>query len=307
MADFTVDGLITSARDFATLSATAESGETTRLLRMLNREQTNYLTALLQGVKGGRQQDTQDYTTNGSTTRFAIPARAIAAGLKMLEGVDAAGNRWMEYLFPDERYANGYPANGTFYFEGNELVFYVAPPTGTLRVSYARRLSALVLTASARAITAINTGTRTVTIAAAPSTFTGRTTMDLVKGTPHFDTYGMDLACTAIGSGGVSVIFTNALPTGLAVGDYVSVPDESPVCQAPLELHGVLALRLAYVWCKAKKDAAAARELEGLLAEAKRDALKLLEPRLEEDALLVNPNAPGWYSRRGYGGSGVAP
>jgi len=47
------------------------------------------------------------------------------------------------------RFGRFVTSNGDFYIEGNELVFYAAPPAGTLRVTYSRRMSTLVLIASA--------------------------------------------------------------------------------------------------------------------------------------------------------------
>lgn len=300
----TADELIVAVREFANLASAAEDGEDAQILRRLNIEQGLYLTTLLEKAKGQHQQSTLSITVTAAT-RYPIPTRAIAAGIKMVEGVDAAGVSWMLYEYADEkaaRFGRFTDRNGHFYVEGNELVFYAAPPAGTLKVTYSRRMSTLVAVASARAITAINTGTKTVTIAAAPASFTGLTSMDLVKGTEHFDIHGMDLACTAIGASGTSVIFSATLPTNLAVGDYVCIPKETPVCQAPVELHSVLALRAAYVWSRAKNDPIA-NVLEGDLKDAAAMAATLIEPRMEQEGPIVNPYAPGFARWRGVRGS----
>lgn len=304
---YTTDELLDELRDDAQLSESAEDSQDTQLVRLLNREQRLFLTALIQRSKGKFKQATLDLTANGSTTRFNVPARAIAAGITMIEVVNSGG-RGILYTLTDEEFASGSPKSGTFYIEGNQLVFHRAPPSSTLRVTYQRRLSKLVLAAEARAITAINTSTKTVTIAAAPSSFTGLTAMDLVKATPHFDVHGIDLACTAISSSGTSVVFSSTLPTNLAVGDYVCIPGESPVVQAPLELHRLLSLRAAYMWCRSKNDSLA-NGLKAELADAMRDAAQLLEPRHEQDPVLSNPNAPGWSATQGRvaGNSGVLP
>jgi hypothetical protein len=297
MAGLTADSILTAVRDFAGAGSAEEDGAAARLLRLVNREQELRLTALLAKTKGSHRKATLDYTVTTATT-YAIPTRAIAAGITQVEAVDASGNVWMLYEFPDDQRSKGWPRNGHFYFQGNNLVFYAVPPAGTLRVTYNRRLSELVLAASARAITAINTGTKTVTIAAAPTTFTGLTAMDLVQTLPHFDILGMDSACTAIGAAGTSVIFSATLPATLAVGDYVCIPGQTVYCQAPLEMHQVLAQMAVVKWLEGKGDPRLG-EARGTLKELAAEALTLLEPRSEQgDDILLNPHAPGWASRR---------
>lgn len=290
----TANELITAARDYANLSASAEDAQDAQILRALNREQTLFLTTILEKSKGQHRQATLDITTSASTLRYSIPTRAVAAGIKMLSGVDTSGNVWMLYDYSDETNARfGLSRNGDFYIEGNELVFYQSPPAGTLRVTYSRRLSELVLTTSAAVITGISSGT--ITIAATPTTGTGfatsSTSYDFIKVNPHFDILAMDKAATRSST---TLTFTASdVPSTLAVGDYVALAKQTPVCQAPLELHPLLALRTAYVWSRAKNDPIAS-VLEGDLKEATALAATLLEPRMEQEAPLVNRFAPGW-------------
>lgn len=300
---YEVDNLITATRDYANLSPNAESTQSAALLRALNREQRLFITSLLEKCKQQHKQATLDVSTNGSTTRFNIPTRAIAAGIKMVEGIGSTGIRWMLHELPDDEYARGWPRNGDFYFEGNQIVFYSAPQTGTLRFTYPRRLSELVLLASIAPITAISGGTITAT---SPAGYpTASTAYDFVKSTPHFDILAMDKNATRSGN---TFTFTAAdVPSGLAVGDHVCLASQSTVCQAPLELHDVLALRVAIMNSAGKNDAQVDR-LKGFLREAMDNAAHLLNPRSTTEAVLVNPNSPGWGSfRGGYGGSGVAP
>jgi hypothetical protein len=292
----TADELITAVRDFANLSASAEDAQSAQILRRLNLEQTLFLTTILEKAKGQHRQTTLDITTSASTLRYFLPSRAIAAGIKMLAGVDSAGNQWMLYDYSDEtnaRFGRWWAQNGHFYIEGNELVFYQSPPAGTLRVTYSRRLSELVLTTSAAVITSISGGT--IGIAAAPTTGTGFTAggayYDFVKVNPHFDILAMDKSATR--SSTTMTFSASDIPSSLAVGDYVALAKQTPVCQAPLELHPLLALRTAYAWSRAKNDPIA-NVLEGDLKEATAHAATLLEPRIEQEGPLVNRWAPGW-------------
>lgn len=299
---YTVDSLVTKMRKAGKLPPHDQSGVATALLEKLNDEQRLYLTTLLAKTRENFRQAVYDITTTAGTKRYAIPPRAVAAGLVAVAKI-ADDTRTPLTFFQDSRVDSLHnPTAGDCYLEGNELVLYADPGSTTIRVTYNRRLSELVLLAEARAITAINTGTKTITIAAAPSTFTSRTTMDLVKGTPHFDTYGIDLACSSIGSSATSVVFTNTLPTSLAIGDYVALPGETPVCNAPWELHDVLVHKAAHAWLAERGDARAAGVaalLWGVKGDGssgmEHDALNLLTPRVETNSKpLINFNAPGW-------------
>ena len=294
--------LITPIRDYANLSPNVEASQSTALLRALNREQRLFLAALLEKCKQNHKQATLDVSSDGSTTRFNIPVRAIAAGIKMVEGIGSTGIRWMLHELPDDEYARGFPRNGDFYFEGNQIVFYRAPQTGTLRFTYPRRLSELVLLASVAVITAKSGGTITAT---SPAGYpTAATSYDFVKATPHFDLLAMDKSATRSGN---TFTFTAAdVPSGLAVGDHVCLAGQTTVCQAPLELHDVLALRVAVAYSAGKNDAVADR-LAGLLKEAHANAAALLNPRATEEAVLINPNSPGWQRGKRYRTSGTPP
>lgn len=294
--DYTVDGLLVAVRDYVGISPNSEDGTDARILRLLNREQSLYLQTLLQRAKGQHRQSTLPYTVVPTTLRYSIPTRAIAAGIKMVEGVDASGKSWMLYNFPDEdnaRYGPFFSAqSGQFYIEGNDIVFYSAPPAGTLKVTYSRRMSALVQLASAGIITAINTGSGVVAISPTPSGFgTVAAPYDFVRAAPHFDIQAMDKSATRSGA---NMTFASAdLPSGLVVGDYVCLAGQTPVSQAPAELHPVLAQRVAFKWLEAKGDQRAQVAFDSLKQMAG-DAMSLIEPRLEEEGPLVNRYAPGW-------------
>lgn len=293
----TADAILTAIRDFSGAASSQEDAADTRLLRLINREQELRLTAILAKTKGKHRQATLNYTVSSSTT-YAIPSRAIAAGIRQVEAVDAANNVWMLYEFPDDQRSRGWPRNGHWYFEGNNLIFYAVPPAGTLRITYNRRLSQLVQLADVGVITSINTGTGVVAISPVPTGFgTTAANYDFVKATPHFDILAMDKSATR--SSGNMTFSASDLPSGLAVGDHVCLAGQSAYCQAPLELHSVLAQLAVVKWLKSKGDPRLAEETADLRDMVK-EALELLEPRGEsgDDDVLFNPYAPGWVTRR---------
>lgn len=273
--------LVEAIRDLGMLPMADDDDNTAaRLIRHANREQQLFLTRLMLSVREEYQTATVDITLTGET-RYRIPSRAVASSIRRLVTVDADGQET--------------PVQSNLYkLEGNEIVFHSAPAASALRVVYPRRLNEMVIAAEAGEITAINTTTRAITLSSVPTDFSSTQTYDLIQGTPHFDLLAYDQAATLAGS---VLTFAEALPEDLAIGDYVALKGQTPVCMAPLELHVVLAYRVNAVILQAKGDPKTAGAVE-MLAAARDDAMSLLEPRKKDEPTIIqNPYAPGW--RRG--------
>jgi hypothetical protein len=191
---------------------------------------------------------------------------------------------------------------GDYWFEANHLVLVRAPTTGqTLRITYFRRLGELVPEEQAGLVASFDTGAQTVTLDAVPDDFgTAAADYDFIQGTPHFDTIAAEQSATRSGS---VLTFAEELPDELAVGDYIALPGQAPLCQAPRELHDVLTLRTAFALLDAVGDPKAAAT-ERRLDRAEKDALQLLAPRVDgSPKVLINRNGPGWgrfFGKRRY-------
>lgn len=284
---------------------TFDEGADARLLSLLNRAQLSYLQGVLESADSSFRYAKTTIAVVGGQLEYEIPARAIASGVEMVEAVDASGNTWLmtelrprSWAWPGIWVAPG----RQFYLEGNRIVFYAQPPAGSIRLRYPLRLSELVLptdTANVRTISTIDTATKTLTLS---GNFTNASGIcDLVQANPQFDLLAMDSSFT--GSGTSTLVFTGALPTGLAVGDYVCTPKKSPVCLAPLEMHQLLAMHVAWETLTAKGDPKA-QALMALRDDEKKRVLLLLAPRPAKTRAIVNRNGPGWNKWSGYGWRG---
>jgi hypothetical protein len=302
---YLADDLITAVRDSGMLPANESSANSAKLLLMMNREQRGYLTKLLLSVREQYLLDTLSIPIVAGVTAYALPRRAVVSGVKQVESIDSAGNPVLLTPWPDERQDERmlYGGPGKYYLAGNTLqLLQFAPGTiATLKVTYYRRLSDLVLQTSAGAVSAINTGAQTVTVSSVPAGWVaGATLYDFTQSLPQYDVLGSDRSATLAGS---TLTFSVALPsspTALAVGDFVTLAQQSCVCQAPLELHDVLVMRTCYAWLRAKGDPKAAVALEAL-KEMEEAAISLLAPRIEApNKALVNFNSPGWTRFRGW-------
>ncbi len=140
------------------------------------------------------------------------------------------------------------------YFKRNRV--FVLPSDGagfdTLRMSIVMRPNRIVTQDDAAQITQINTGTKTLTFASCPSTWTTASLIDLIQQNPHFDWLAIDQVITAITT--TTMTFSSSLPDDLAVGDWVSLAGESTVIQCPVELQPLLAQEVANVCMKAQGD-----------------------------------------------------
>lgn len=302
---YLADDLITAVRDTGMLPANEASANSTKLLAMMNREQRTYLTKLLLSVREQYLLSTLSIPIVNGQLVYALPRRAVVAGVKQVESIDAAGNPVLLTPWPDERQDERmlYGGPGKYYLAGNVLtLMQFAPGTiSTLKVTYYRRLADLVLQTSAGVVSAINTGAKQVTVTSVPSSWgTTAALYDFTQSLPQYDVLDFDKSATRASS---VLTFTDALPsvpTALAVGDFVTLAQTSCVCQAPLELHDVLVMRTAYAWLRAKGDAKAATVLEDC-KELEEIAINLLQPRIEAPHKpIVNFNAPGWTRFRGW-------
>lgn len=127
----------------------------------------------------------------------------------------------------------------SFYIMGNNLCVYPTPSTqeGTLRLYYHIRPSKLIEVASAAQITGIDTGTNTLTFNSLPTTFLDTETYDLIENTGGYEILSLDLAASSVTS---TTVTLSSLPTGLAVGDWLSLSGESPIPYLPQEGHSLL-------------------------------------------------------------------
>lgn len=287
--------LLQDLKDAGTIPP-SDSNSTTRLLGFINREQRTYLMKLLLEVREEYRVATEDVDIEDGTLRYPIPTRATGANFKMLALVTDSRTRILHPIkLEDQERAGLVGAGGDFYFENNEVVL-TTQLTGTLRFHFYKRLNRIVEAEDTGAITAINTGTRQVTIGATPDGWvTTSTAYDFIQGTPHFDTLAGDRYATRASN---VLTFAVALPDRLAVGDYVALAGETPICQAPVELHDVLIERALVKYFSAKKDAEAVKLARENLKEMREDALAILAPRATATLPVIrNLDGPGW--RRG--------
>lgn len=181
-----------------------------------------------------------DYSITANQAEYAIPTRALNGVVREVKVVRTADSSVLDLDRIDlEDVATTQTGDPwAFYTSGNNLVLYPTPQTtvDTLRVWYFIRPSKLVETSAVAAITAINTGTNTITVTI-PTGWSTSNTFDLIRGRAHFDVLSKDLTASAVGAGAITL---SSLPSGLVVGDYVALAEETCFPLLPVEGHVAL-------------------------------------------------------------------
>lgn len=218
-------------------------------------------------------------TQNGS---YRIPSRAIGAKIRDLQVIDASGNiQAVSRLFEEDKPAQ--PSG--YYMLRNSVQLSSDYTSGTLRMYYFARPNELVAVSAVGVIQSI--GSTSVVLTAAPTTFVTNAVTDFIQAANPYDLLAYDQSITGVS--GTTISFAS-LPSGLAVGDYLCLANQSPVAMIPDELHPVLVQSALCKCLSSKKDKGYEQEMV-TLQQYKQDALNMLDPRVENDSVKFRSSA----------------
>jgi hypothetical protein len=224
----------------------------------------------------------EDIALDGKT-KYEIPYRALGNKLREISLVtnvssvsdDSSGEQIFELSrisvedLPDYNNYTSSRYSQAFYIENNKICLLgEVPEEGTiLRMHYYLRPNAFVLEKYAGRIQNIDTTTGIITLESFPDAFSSSPDMDFVKFQSPNIILGYDINPLSVDSNTRTVTFTPSdLPSNLQVGDYLNVAQETVVPQLPVELHAILAQRVAVASLEALGDqeglASAQRRLE---------------------------------------------
>ena len=165
---------------------------------------------------------------------FDIPSRAAGGILRDVKLVNSNGDESdIPRLNPEysQRYGWG------FYIQANKLHLVKSENYSgeTFRMYYYVRPSVLVATSRCAQVATV--GSSSFTVTSVPSNITTGDTVDIVQANPPFNTLSLDVTATISAT---TTITPSTMPTGLAVGDWMCLKQESCMPQLPLEAHDML-------------------------------------------------------------------
>lgn len=296
-SSYTTDQMLASLKRRGLIPTSDEILTDADLLALVNEELFSYVMGFLVSVREEYGVAEEDVAVAADTAAYPIPSRASAAGLRdvLYRASSEAAFTPLARTEPETADRDGYE------LRGNQIVLVPTPTaTGTLRFRYHRRPNRCVLAASAAQITSLDTGTRTVNFDANEALVWSvevGSTFDFIKGTSGFEHRGIDYTPSSMDTESGYVVFNEALPDGLAVGDWVALAEESPIPQIPVEFHPLLAQRVTAKALEALGSSKSQLAYERA-DRIQKELMPLMTPRVKGAShVLINRNAPGF----GYG------
>lgn len=299
------------------------------ILNMAAEEELSYLAPLIMGFREEYYVRTVDLPLTVGQVAYDLPYRAVGERLRWVGLVDSNGNTiTLPRAEPEALPAVGsYATQSTqpygHYFQGEQIVLIGAPSFGIaaqylLRVKYFLRPAQPVKYGTSGTqyndaqtklspnfsvagqyckVTAVAGNVLTVSVA--PTSFPNGTAVDIIQGIPPFRSRLID---GSIASGGNTTSLTLASGSiDIAPGDFVCQVNESPFPTAPVELHQLLAQRVALLCLerlgrmdKVQTVAARLQEMEGKVP-------KLIANRAEGNPRHFMNGMARWRSYPGRG------
>lgn len=295
MAYTTLD-LLSSVKVRAMLpDASTGSLSSANLLNLATEELHIAIVPMILSVREKYYETYKDTALTANVAAIAIPTRAIGGVLSTVQYLYNNGVYQLQPIDPNSiNTTNTGLSPASFYFQNNDVIIYPTPNTtqGTVRQRYYQRPSRLEQTSNCAQVTSFDAVGLTVTCGGGvPSTWASGTVLDFIPQAIPYTPYGLDSA--SIGVSG-SVISFSALPSAIAVGDWVAPAEYTPIPEVPFEFFAVLAQATA---CKALE---AVGDLQNLgFAQQKLQAyfeaaVKLLTPRDQNATKKVVSNWRRW-------------
>lgn len=242
--------------------------------------------------------------TGTANAKYPIPKRSIGFKLKDVTIVSNANTRSEDErslpLFAPEdapnRQYNSYGGYQGFFFRGNSIIITPAP-TGfgeAVRMYYFQRPNKLILPTASAQVTNIDLSTNEVTVASVPTTYVTGKKFDFTSAEEPFDNHSQDVELTDING---QVLTFTSIPEELQIGDYVSLAEEAPVVQIPVDFVPMLVQRVVVKALEALGDSEGFNAARSELAKMEQEIMNLISPRVEGEAKkIVNPFGPLKYT-----------
>lgn len=221
--------------------------------------------------------------------RYAIPYRATGNKIRDVAFQPVGGNvsEMTQIQIEDLPFYNQSSNNVySFYIANNEICLVAKDTsfntTGNLMISFYIRPNTLVPLSEVGVITTIDTTLGIVTLNEVPVLFDLSKEYDfyMVK-SPH-KIYTYDNKITSVDVNLKTLTFgPGKLPSGLSVGDHVSLSTECAIPQIPSDLHVVLAHRTAARCLEALGDTEGLQNANQKLAEMQQASMDLIDDRVE--------------------------
>lgn len=225
-------------------------------------------------------------------SEYSIPYRAVGRSLRDLKLMDNNNNiRNIAYVnLEDSQYFSGASLTVGFYFKGDKIRLIPDVPSSisvdqTMQVWYRLPPSSLVSISSAALVTSVSDPT--VTVSSLPSTIVTGSVIDFIQGKSGNTLYEIDKTITNV-AGTTLTFAANTIPSDLTAGDYISLASTSPVVNfIPNECYSYLETLTAQRLLNSLGDFDGSNALEAVASKEEKNVLKLLEPRIDGEPIVI--------------------
>lgn len=307
---YTVDSLLSIIKKRAFIPINQETFTDQDLIDMMTDEMLDEIVPEMLATREEWYVTSEEFAAPPTGEGLIIPARAVGGALR--EVIYTQGNT--EWDMPrlsleDKVYKNNQGPVRGFYIENN-FVYLMGSPSGKIKLYYHVRPNKLVKTTSAGSVVSIDTATNTMVLDTVPSSWSTTTKLDIIRKTPHFDHVALSLSISSIV--GTTVTFSeplakednNNVKSDIASGMWVVEEDCSPVPQIPVEWFPYLAQAVVSQVLESVGDMEAAAKSEKRTTQLKRQALRVLTPRVKGEGKKIVPYKnrhgyfnPGWWNK----------
>lgn len=287
--DYSVNALLTSVKQRSMNADNQNLLSDADIVRIASEELQGTILPYIESVKNEYYVTNKDLTFVSGTSRYDIPQRATGTKLRDVCLVDNQGNEvLLNYINPEDMKSTWAYAPYQFGFYPTDYSINIVLGNNLgggnysyVRMIYFRRPNTLCTTGSsgnAGQVVSFNTVAKTITLNFAPTTWTTSTTFDIINSMPPFQSRVDDATITNIS--GFVLTFTNDLPSGLAVGDWVSEANFSPIPQMPVECHRLLECLTAARVLQYTGDPAF-QVMQAMAEGMKKDLIQIISPRVD--------------------------
>ena len=307
---YTVDSLLSIIKKRAFIPINQETFDDDDLIAMLSDEMLDEIVPEMLATREEWYVFSEEYSGVEVGKGVVIPSRAIGGALREISYTQ--GNQ--EHNLPrlsleDKVYQNNQGPIRGFYIE-NSKVYPMGALNGNLKFYYHLRPGTLIKTSQAGKITAIDTVANTMVLNNIPTSWTTGTKLDVIRATPHFDHVAISLTVSDI-SGNV-VTFSSSLDadsnsqvkSDISIGMWVAEEGCSPVPQIPVEWFPYLAQAVVSQVLESVGDMEASEKSDKRKKNLKRQALRVLTPRVKGESKKLVPAKnqwdnfnPWWFSK----------
>ncbi len=294
---FTTDELIKAIKRNVTVPVSQKTFQDEDFIAFLNEEMSLGLVPQIMKMKEDYLLTIVNIPIEAGLREYQIPARAVGNKLKELAYVDGNGNicEMTKVDIGDLPFWNNEQRNNSVpyaYFIANNVINLISTfnvASGFLQFTYYMRPNQLVMLKDVGIVQSIDTITGQVFLDKVPTDFNVNKQYDVVQQISPHKCLTIDLTITGLNTVNKSVTFAT-VPTGLKVGDHLTLAQQSAIPQIPSDMHPILGHRAGRRCVSAQGDTEAVQVTTGMVNEFQENSMNIISDRVEDSPKKIVGN-----------------